>query len=203
MPRLPKKTLNRKDFLFNDDEWSQFLKGKEIWRDVNGYKELFQISTKGRVKSFLKWQGRKGPRILTPFDNNRGYPTVTLKGKKFTVHKLVASNFLRKKTNKKDINHIDGNSLNPKLINLERCNRSENMLHAFKMGLCEKTRISAKRQGKINGIKTSKKVLLVEKNITYFSAKEAERKTGISQGNISACCNGRIKTAGGFTWRYV
>lgn len=31
---------------------------------------------------------------------------------------------------------------------------------------------------------------------------EAEFKTGISHGNISNCCNGKRKTAGGFIWKY-
>lgn len=36
----------------------------------------------------------------------------------------------------------------------------------------------------------------------YYSLKSAERKTGIRNGNISNCCSGRYKTAGGFIWKY-
>ena len=38
---------------------------------------------------------------------------------------------------------------------------------------------------------------------TYPSMKEAGRKTGIRDGNISKCCNGTAKTAGGYIWRYA
>ena len=38
---------------------------------------------------------------------------------------------------------------------------------------------------------------------TYTSAREAERQTGVNHGNISACCNGKQKTAGGYTWKYL
>ena len=36
----------------------------------------------------------------------------------------------------------------------------------------------------------------------YPSMKEAERQTQISRGNISKVCNGKIKTAGGYTWKF-
>lgn len=31
---------------------------------------------------------------------------------------------------------------------------------------------------------------------------DASKKTGISQSNISSCCNGKYKSAGGFIWKY-
>ena len=37
----------------------------------------------------------------------------------------------------------------------------------------------------------------------YESTKEAQRRCGVNSGNISKCCNGKIKTAGGYIWRYV
>ena len=35
------------------------------------------------------------------------------------------------------------------------------------------------------------------------SAKEAERQLGILQSNICQCCKGRLKSTGGFVWRYA
>ena len=34
----------------------------------------------------------------------------------------------------------------------------------------------------------------------WDSQKEASRATGIPQQNISKCCNGHLKTAGGYGW---
>lgn len=45
-----------------------------------------------------------------------------------------------------------------------------------------------------------KGLLIIE---IYPSMMEACRQTGIAQANISACCNGRIPTAGGFKWCFV
>lgn len=37
----------------------------------------------------------------------------------------------------------------------------------------------------------------------YASTMEAERQTGIKHTNISACCKGKAKSAGGYKWRYA
>lgn len=44
-------------------------------------------------------------------------------------------------------------------------------------------------------------VLCVETGEIYGSATDAQRKTGIN--NISACCRGRLRVAGGYHWKYV
>ena len=37
---------------------------------------------------------------------------------------------------------------------------------------------------------------------TYISLQEAATQTGLYKGNISSACTGRLKTYGGFKWRY-
>lgn len=37
----------------------------------------------------------------------------------------------------------------------------------------------------------------------YPSISQAERETGINHANISTCCRGERKSAGGFTWKYA
>ena len=72
-------------------------------------------------------------------------------------------------------------------------------------------KINGKIAGKINGAKTgakngkrsSKPVRCIETGIIYPSCIEVERCTGIHSANISRCCNGRYKTAGGFHWQFV
>lgn len=57
------------------------------------------------------------------------------------------------------------------------------------------------------GEKNSRPVYQIDENLNilsvYCSINEAGRKTGIPCGNISSCCRGRYKTAGGFKWRYA
>ena len=37
----------------------------------------------------------------------------------------------------------------------------------------------------------------------FQSQKDASKNTGVPQSNISACCYGKIKTAGGYRWCFV
>ncbi len=58
-----------------------------------------------------------------------------------------------------------------------------------------------------NGEKAMKSVVQMDMcgNIVavYQSAHAAERETGIRNGNISKCCNGKAKSASGFKWQYA
>ena len=51
--------------------------------------------------------------------------------------------------------------------------------------------------------KRSKPVLCVETGIVYYSAREANKQTGISYKNISRVCNKIKKTTGGYHWEFV
>jgi hypothetical protein len=35
----------------------------------------------------------------------------------------------------------------------------------------------------------------------YASQMEAERQTGFNHSNIAKCCQGKVKTVGGFVWK--
>lgn len=58
-----------------------------------------------------------------------------------------------------------------------------------------------------NGMKNAKAVVQLNLDgsfvAKYSSAHEAERNTGIRNGNIGACCAGKAKTAGGYKWQYA
>lgn len=60
---------------------------------------------------------------------------------------------------------------------------------------------------KTNGAKAAKPVVQLtlsgEVVAKFCNAHEAERKTGIRNGNISSCCRGKARTAGGYEWRYA
>lgn len=56
---------------------------------------------------------------------------------------------------------------------------------------------------KIKQKRSKTKVLCIETNIKYNSAKEAERITGIDSGSIGRVCNGKRKTAGGYSWKWI
>lgn len=58
-------------------------------------------------------------------------------------------------------------------------------------------------QKKICGVRVAQYDLNNNHVATFDSLAEASRATGASHSNISACCRGRLKKAGGSIWRYV
>lgn len=55
------------------------------------------------------------------------------------VHRLVAQAFIPNELNKEQVNHIDGNKNNNTISNLEWSTRSENVKHAYLIGIKEPT----------------------------------------------------------------
>ena len=70
---------------------------------------------------------------------------VNNKGKHKRVHRLVADAFCEKRAECEEVNHKDGNKLNNAADNLEWCTKSENMIHAYKLGLQTKGRYPIKK----------------------------------------------------------
>lgn len=106
---------------------------EEIWKDISGYEGLYQISNTGEVFSTKRYGTRGGILRLSKY---KDYYIVGLtrngKHKKYRVHRLVAQTFIHNPENKPCVNHIDCNSLNNNLNNLEWCTYSENLIHSYK-----------------------------------------------------------------------
>lgn len=117
---------------------------KEKYKDIPNYEGLYQVSNLGNIKSVARsYTNSKGKaynikeRILKLTISN-GYYSVTLNNKskkRFTIHRLVAQVFISNPENKEEVNHKDGNKLNNCYNNLEWCTKSENTLHAYRIGL--------------------------------------------------------------------
>ena len=115
---------------------------EELWKDIKGYEGLYQVSSFGRIKSLLGWNGHKyvyREKILNPYmQNSKGtyYRSVVKlkkngKAKDYKVHRLVAQAFIPNPNNLPQINHIDGNPLNNNVNNLEWCTQKYNVNHAI------------------------------------------------------------------------
>lgn len=176
---------------------------KEIWKDIEGFEGLYQVSNLGRVKSLerviIRKNGRKIPcreKNLTSSIGAFGYYRVNLckNGRQFTkkIHTLVAEHFIGKRPEGYDVNHIDENKANNAVSNLEYVTRKENINHATR------NIRSAKTKGKpVLGISLDGKHAM-----TFWSTKEAARH-GFDRVSIRSCCDGKYKQHKGYTWRWL
>ena len=130
----------------------QFI--NEIWKPIEE-NPVYLVSNYGRVKTIdhpvwckvnNNYSIRKGRLCTLSNNNSKRYWRVGVqinnKQKLLAVHRLVAKAFIPNPNNLPQINHIDGNKNNNHVSNLEWCDGSYNMKHAFRTGLNDRAKIS-------------------------------------------------------------
>jgi NUMOD4 motif/HNH endonuclease len=120
---------------------------EEIWKPINEFIGLYEISNLGRVRSLDReitvqsghhQKRRYRGRILKGSTDAHGYQRICLwRGNKQTgaiVHRLVLEAFVRKMEADEEGNHLDFDKRNCALENLEISTTAENMSHATNAG---------------------------------------------------------------------
>lgn len=113
----------------------------EIWVDILGFEGLYAISNKLRIKSH-KRKGINGyainEKILRAGKHSNGYAKFTFckDGKFYYVnrHRVVAAAFIPNPLKLPCINHIDNDTSNDAIENLEWCTFRHNTRHAIRSG---------------------------------------------------------------------
>ncbi len=150
------------------------------------------MSDTGLVRSL--WHDKK--RILKP-GKVRGYLAVWLckdgNTKRMYVHRLVAEAFISNPLGLETVNHRDEDKTNNAASNLEWLTVADNVRYGTGIQRATFTREKPVCQlDKLNNVVRQ-----------FPSISEASRQTGIAVCNISQVCNGKLKTAGGYFWRYA
>jgi hypothetical protein len=164
----------------------------EVWKDVNGYEGLYQVSNLGRVKSFI--QNRE--HILSPAKTKKGYLYVRLfkndKRINFRVHRLVALAFIPNTKKLESINHKNEAKTDNRADNLEWCTPEYNNNYGSR--------------NQKAGLSNSKPVVMLnEKHAPmrrFASAREASRQGYGSFQCIGNCCLGKQETHRGRFWQF-
>lgn len=174
---------------------------EEIWKDIDGYEGMYQVSSLGRVKTLARYKVKECIRKLVSDKN--GYMTVRLTykkvGKTYKIHRLVATAFISNPEGYNEVNHKNEKKDDNRVENLEWCDKTYNVNYG--------TANSRRRAHSINCSFTSKRV--VQKSLSgeviaiYPSLSEAHRKTGFSMASLSLCCNGKIRKSYGYNWEYA
>jgi hypothetical protein len=102
----------------------------EIWKPVPQMPGR-EISNLGRLRDHKKY--------LKFSNNGNGYLRNTYKNRTYYAHRLVAEAFLPCSDLLLEVNHKDGNKFNNRADNLEWVSNKENMAHASKAGLLNRT----------------------------------------------------------------
>lgn len=187
---------------------------EEIWKDIDGYEGLYQVSNLGNVRS-LNFGRKKEIQKLKPRKTRAGYLQVDLCGKGKTktasVHRLVAGAFLDNIDNHPYINHKDENKENNNIENLEWCSPKYNYeysvsLHPERKPFCKVER-KGRKTGMFGAYKHTLPVLQLTKDGKIIKIWEtvciAGRETGWRASSIVDCCNGKRHTAYGYIWRFA
>ena len=169
----------------------------EEWKDIEGYDGFFQVSNLGRVKSAGGQRGTcyRKERIRSLSIAKDGYVKVRLqcddKDKTVKVHRLVAEAFIPNPEGKDTVNHIDGDKTNNSVDNLEWIDRSEQMYHAYKLGLKESRVGSNNSNAKLTDEQVREiRRLYVPQSVEYGTV-ALGKKYGVSNRVIGLIVRGR------------
>ena len=179
----------------------------EVWKTIADYPE-YEVSNQGRIRSkdrvFYDGLGRKYNKkgqlikIEKQIGKRDGYTQLMVgiwSGKKMhrlIVARLVAKAFIPNPYNLPQVNHIDENSENNRVENLEWCSAGYNMNY----------RSSPKRRAQSKSREV--KVCDIFGNLIKVcnSAVEASIEFSVSRSSISQCCNGIKKSAKGYIFNF-
>lgn len=206
------------------EQWKDIYFKDSITNEIIDYRNFYQVSNLGRVKSLRREITQNGnkktlkERILKLHPKENGYFQVSLnkdgKEKRFLIHRLVAHMFIPNPENKPEVDHIIpiSNGGNHSVENLRWVTKNENMNNeaTIKNMIDSNRHLSGKdhpmynKYGKENH--SSKKVNQFDLNgifiKTWDSIHDVARFFDVNASAICSCCNKRSKSSCGFIWSY-
>lgn len=185
----------------------------EIWKPIVGYEGIYAVSNLGRVASFeryvigtgMKCMRYNAPRLMSPRKSktyNGGYYTVSLKLNGLTkneyVHRLVALHFVTQDDpNKKEVDHINCNTLDNRATNLRFVSHSENLRNPNTV-----KKQSESHKGNTNAPRKAV-VRIIGDSVKYYDSMSSANKDGYHHAAIHRCCNGLQNEHKGARWMYL
>lgn len=176
---------------------------KEEWKSIDGFYDMYYVSSHGNVKSFKKSSNvnnvilSDGSKLMIPKIDKYGYLRVRLskngKRKPYLLHRLVANAFLQNTDLLPCVNHKNEIKTDNNVVNLEWCDVNYNNHYNDRYQKIKRfTRPVVKYTLDMELVQIFNSIVSASKSLNI------NRK----ESNISSCCRGKIKYAYGFIWRY-
>lgn len=217
------KEIYKEGWLPNDIEWKPVV-GMEETHMVSNYghiKRLHRVNIDSKNRRKIYTEKIFYPKLINNDKCGDNYYTrVSFGMKRDLTHRVVAKAFLINPNNYPEVNHLRGDKKflsfagtvknNYKDGNLEWCTRKQNMEHASRNGLLNRTskkrNESVRKNQKIATEKAKKVVHMYNSEMNYLATFESVAVAGhlmnIPKQNIGRASRDNKYTAGGFNWRY-
>ena len=160
--------------------------------------KLWEVSINGII--------RVNNKIKKSHLSSKGYEKICIGNKTIFVHRIIAMTFVSNPNNFIEVNHKNGIKTDNRADNLEWCTRSQNMKHAYKLGLHKGVILKGRDSPnwKRNGDKHSQSIAIRGISITgkviEYRSYGLAAKDGFSPSHISSCINGKRKQHKGYRW---
>lgn len=166
----------------------------EIWKNIKEYPN-YKVSSLGKIKRIKTYvPGKNGSERTLPEmikavkPNKKGYLMAKLTNKhgnkNVSVHRIVATAFIKNSSNLPEINHKNCIKSDNRVDNLEWCTTKQNVHHAMKNGLRHPT-LSNKQ------IIAIRSILSRNKNITQT---DIANRYNVHQSTICKIANNQRRT---------
>jgi len=179
----------------------------EIWKPIEGFNDLYDVSNMGRVRSKYRcgqkkyingnigMYQRRGT-ILKPHLCN-GYYCVPLydgvQNKTIGIHRLVAKYFCDGYKKGLVVNHKDENRLNNRSDNLEWCTIRYNSTYGSAI-----EKVAKSKMVKVAMYDNQWNLLS-----TFDSIQDAAKQTRHCRNSISNWCRGKVKCSFHYNWKFI
>jgi hypothetical protein len=176
----------------------------EIWQNIEGYEDCYQVSNLGRVKSLdriIPHKGHETQHIKGKICKGKiikagGYVVVNISknnnGKWIKVHQLVAKAFIPNPENKREIDHINTIPTDNRVENLRWATRTENANNI----LTRQKNASSSKNKKCNVKLTKEQIIEIKEQLSENNYRgiqtELAKKFNISITQINRIKLGKI-----------
>ena len=165
---------------------------EEIWKTIEGYENLYEVSSYGRIKRVVSIKCRHSRILKQVINNGYHYVCLSKEGKaiRFAVHRIVAFAFIPCKNAKLHIDHIDGDRSNNNVTNLRWVTQKAN----------NNNPVSRERYLQSHGRAIER--IDISGNIKSYEYIIDAVEEGFDRSQIIKCCKGDTPIYRGFNWRY-